>query len=158
MKKFIFLALFLLNSSTCIAVEEGQTAPTCPASTKDVDPGLYKGKVVIIDFWATWCPPCIKSMPFFNSLKNELPDSGFEILAINVDEDHDAAQQFLQSHPVDYKIAFDPAGDCPKSFEVKAMPSSYLLDKSGKVRKIFLGYRDSDQALFRSEIKALLSE
>ncbi len=158
MKKFIFLALFLLHDSTCIAVEKGQTAPFCPAITKDIDPNLYKGKVVLIDFWATWCPPCIKSMPFFNALRNEQSGNGFEILAINVDEETDAAHQFLQTHPVDYKVAFDPAAECPKMFEVKAMPSSYLLDKAGKVRKIFLGYRDSEQAEFREEIKALLAE
>ncbi|MDD1620573.1 MAG: TlpA family protein disulfide reductase [Methylococcaceae bacterium] len=158
MKKFIFLTFFLLNSGTCIAVEEGQNTPSCPALTKDADLGLYQGKVVLVDFWATWCPPCIKSMPFFNGLRNELAGSGFEILAINVDEENDAARQFLQTHPVDYKIAFDPGAECPKIFEVKAMPSSYLLDKSGKVRKIFLGYRDSDQASIKSEIKALLAE
>lgn len=112
----------------------------------------------MIDFWATWCPPCIKSMPFFNGLRNEQSANGFEILAINVDEDGNVAREFLKTHPVDYPIAFDASGECPGIFEVKAMPSSYLLDKSGRVRKIFLGYRDGDQATIRDEVKALLAD
>jgi thiol-disulfide isomerase/thioredoxin len=152
----------VLNCSNVYAVEEGQPSPACPAvlteTSTSVDPNTFKGKVVLIDFWATWCPPCLKSMPFFNGLRNELLKNGFEIVAINVDEDSETARQFLQSHPVDYKMAFDPKGECPKIFDVKGMPSSYLIDKKGVVRKIHIGYRESDQTQLREHIQALLGE
>lgn len=161
MKNLLFTALFLINSGASLAADVGQAAPSCPAvlaeTGKGLDPSHYQGKVVLIDFWATWCPPCIKSMPFFNSLRKELQQNGFEILAVNVDEDSEAARDFLKTNPVDYPIAFDASGECPKIFELKAMPSSYLLDKSGQIRKIFLGYRDADQAAIRAEIQALLA-
>ncbi|MGZ4960466.1 MAG: TlpA family protein disulfide reductase [Methylomonas sp.] len=158
MKKFLSLTLLMLYAQICIATEDSQTVPSCPALAKDIAPNTYKGKVVLIDFWATWCSPCIKSIPFLNSLRNEQSGSGFEIVAINVDEETDTVHQFLQAHPVDYPIAYDPSGECPKIFDVKAMPSSYLIDKSGKVRKVFLGFRDEDQASIRDSVKALLAE
>jgi thiol-disulfide isomerase/thioredoxin len=161
-KSLFFLPLLLLSSFFSTAAEVGQPAPTCPAifsrTNVSLDPSDYKGKVVLLDFWATWCPPCIKSMPFFNALHNELGKDGFEVVAINLDEDHDTVSAFLAEHKVNYPIAFDPQGECPKTYDVKAMPSSYLLDKSGIVRKIHLGFRDGDQALLREQIKSLLSQ
>ena len=163
MKTRLFpLLLLLAGSQSIYAVEEGQSAPACSAhiqnQTESLQPAAYAGKVVLLDFWATWCGPCQKSMPFFNQLRNEKLKDGFEIIAINVDEDKQTADDYLKSHPVDYPIAFDPKGECPRIYEVKAMPSSYLLDKTGKVRHIHLGYRDSDQAALREQIQALLKE
>jgi len=97
-------------------------------------------------------------MPFFNSLHKSLMQSDFQVIAINVDEDTQAAQQFLSEHSVDYPIAFDPTGDCPKTYDVKGMPSSYLLDKTGKVRFIHVGFKDSDQALLSEYINILLNQ
>ena len=97
-------------------------------------------------------------MPFFNHLRNEHQAEGFEILAINVDEDSETARRFLLQHPVDYVMAFDPEGACPKEFQVKAMPSSFMLDKTGKVRHVHLGFRDEDKAVLREQIAALLAE
>jgi thiol-disulfide isomerase/thioredoxin len=161
-KHTLLLLVLFFFSHSLQAIEEGQTAPQCPATNpttqKTVDPSILRGKVILVDFWATWCPPCLKSMPFFNSLFHELPQDKFEIIAINVDEDSDTVNQFLQEHPVDYPIAFDPKGECPKIYNVKAMPSSYLLDKKGVVRKIHLGYRDGDQTVLRNDIAGLLNE
>lgn len=113
---------------------------------------------MLIDFWATWCPPCKKSMPFLSGLRNELLEKGFEVIAINVDENSEEAQRFLNLHPVDYITAFDPTGECPRVFEVQAMPSSYLVDRQGKVRMVHLGYRDEDREGIRKQVEALLGE
>jgi thiol-disulfide isomerase/thioredoxin len=161
-KKLLSTVLLLGNWHSVYALEVGQVPPACPVQMQARQTSLklndYKGKVVLVDFWATWCGPCQKSMPFFNSLFNELKKDGFEIVAINVDEDQETARQFLQSHPVVYSTGYDPDGECPKAYEVKAMPSSYLIDKTGKVRYVHLGYRDSDQPLLREQIQALLVE
>jgi len=154
--------LFLTIAPFAQAAQEGNPPPQCAAtmagSTEKLDLSAYKGKVVLIDFWATWCPPCKKSMPFLNGLRNERLKDGFEIIAINVDEDSEEVRQFLSNNPVDYVMAFDPKGDCPAKFEVQAMPSSYLVDKTGKIRKVHLGFRDEDQAVIREQVSALLAE
>ncbi len=95
---------------------------------------------------------------FFNSLRNEHVKNGFEIIAINVDENSEEAKQFLASNAVDYVTAFDPKGDCPAKFDVQAMPSTYLVDKTGKIRKIHLGFRDEDKDMISAQVSALLAE
>lgn len=163
MKKIILsLALISLSYGSAKAAQQDQQAPECAAVVTEtggkLDISAYKNKVVLIDFWATWCPPCQKSMPFFNELHNQHLKDGFEIVAINVDEDSETAKAFLKTHPVDYKIAFDPSGNCPSVFDVKAMPASYLIDKTGKIRQIHLGFRDEDKSALSEQIEALLAE
>ncbi len=158
---FVALLLSLLSFSAS-ALQEGQAVPQCPVLLSDnaqkLDLADYKGKVVLIDFWAVWCGPCQKSMPFLNNLRNELHQKGFEVIAINVDEDSDDAKEFLKEHPVDYPVGFDSLAECPKVFDVKVMPSSYVMDKAGKLRKIHYGYRDSDQSEIRQSITTLIAE
>lgn len=156
------LILFLLLPAAALALQAGDVAVNCQATLadgeKNLDLSAYKGKVILIDFWATWCPPCKKSMPFLNSLHNEKQTAGFEIIAINVDEDTEEAKQFLTTNPVNYSLAFDPNGNCPAVFDVKAMPSSYLVDKTGKIRLVHLGFRDGDDTIIREQVTQLLAE
>lgn len=160
--KYLFLVLFLSNPILALAAQEGEPAPNCDATlaekSQKLDFNNYTNKVILIDFWATWCPPCKKSMPFLNSLRNEHLQEGFEIIAINVDENSEIAKQYLNENPVNYVKAFDPNGDCPVKFDVKAMPSSYLVDKSGKIRLVHLGFRDEDKAMLQKQVSSLLAE
>jgi len=162
MRKIILISLLFVTNFIVKADLLGQTVPPCPAKmqgmAQNIDFKEYKGKVVLIDFWATWCPPCKQSMPFLNTLRNELLPQGFEIVAINVDEDKEQALRFLQTYPVDYEVAYDGTGGCPQKFDVQAMPSSYFVDRNGHVRSIHLGYRDSDQKHIKDQITKLLSE
>lgn len=163
MKRLFLSTLLLLGCSASVyAVQEGSSVPGCPAvlpgNSEKLDFEAYKGKVLLIDFWATWCPPCKKSMPFINGLRNDRVKDGFEVIAINVDENTADAYRFLEAQPVAYVTAFDASGECPRVFDVKAMPSSYLVDKQGKVRAIHLGYRDEDQDAIRKQVDALLGE
>ena len=152
----------LILSRTASALQIGDQPPSCQTGSFDESVTLNfsakTNKVLLVDFWATWCGPCKKSMPFFDQLYRELSEKGLEVVAINVDEDNQTARDYLNKNPVSYPISLDPQGNCPKSFDVKAMPSSYLIDKSGKIRLIHLGFRDEDQALLRSQIEALLTE
>lgn len=156
------LILFLLLPAAALALQTGDVAVNCQATLadgeKNLDLSAYKGKVILIDFWATWCPPCKKSMPFLNNFRNEKQTDGFEIIAINVDENTEEAKQFLTNNPVDYLIAFDSNGNCPSAFDVKAMPSSYLVDKTGKIRLVHLGFRDGDETIIREHVTKLLAE
>ncbi len=161
-KKF---ALFLLITGigftdvVALAAQSGEIAPGCDAITQKTGAqGLetYRGKVIYLDFWATWCPPCRKSMPALNRLHNELASSGFEILAINVDEKQEDAEQYLRKYPVDYPIVFDPKANCPKTYQLKGMPSAYLIDRDGVIQEVHIGFRQGDIKQIRAKIMALL--
>jgi len=152
MIKSIQVILFFIYCSSLSAVEAGDSIPSC----NNLDLTEYKNKVLLIDFWATWCPPCKQSMPFLNDLRNELSDKGFEIIAINVDEETLIAQHFLNNYPVDYPVVFDPKGGCPLAYDVKAMPSSYFVDKKGKIRYVHLGFRHQDESEIRARVLELL--
>jgi len=158
----LLLQLLIFFTSAVSALEENALAVSCPAMMKEgggqLDLQKFRGKVVYLDFWATWCPPCKKSMPFLNNLRNELVDQGFEIIAISVDEEPDAAYLFLKEYPVDYRVATDTTGQCPKIYDVKAMPSAYLIDRKGVIRYIHLGFREGDKDEIRRKVIKLLSE
>ncbi|MGY6276964.1 TlpA family protein disulfide reductase [Methylomonas sp. MgM2] len=156
------IAIILFFSSSAQAAGIGDTAPQCPdakySDQTELDLSKHKGQVVLVDFWATWCPPCKKSMPFLNRLHTEYRAQNFEVLAINVDEDSDEAKKFLTSNPIEYPTTFDPNGTCPQTFDVKAMPSSYLIDKTGVIRYIHLGFRDEDKGAIENQIADLIAQ
>ncbi|MCF6250516.1 MAG: TlpA family protein disulfide reductase [Methylococcaceae bacterium] len=163
MRCFLLLFYLLVIHSTAVkAMEINSKVVSCSAVIEteqtNMDLQKFRGKVVYLDFWATWCPPCKKSMPFLNALRNELHDQGFEVIAVNVDEDSDDARQFLQQYPVDYLVAMDPTGQCPQQYDVKAMPSAYFIDRKGIIRHIHLGFRERDKQQIRSLILDLLAE
>ncbi len=142
--------------------EEERAAPTCNVRKMDTDESLnlqrYHGKVVYVDFWASWCGPCVKSFPFMNQLYRELNDQGLEVLGINLDENIDDASAFLAKHPAEFTIAVDPDKTCPKDFGVHGMPTSYLVDRHGMIRLVHLGFRPGEASLLRTRIEQLLNE
>lgn len=158
----VYPLLLLVFSVSAHAISEGQPAPMCPAEQQVQNSGFvpeaFKGKVVLLDFWATWCGPCMKSMPFYSHVYHQKQQEGLEVVAVNVDENSQDVNAYLQNHPVAYPVVFNPGGDCPQTYAVQAMPSSYLIDKSGKVRYVHLGYREEDQAHLLKQIDELLAE
>lgn len=143
------------------AANTGDLAPEClavNAGKKVLDLKEYRNKVVYLDFWASWCPPCKQSFPVLNRLHSELKGQGFEVIAINLDENQTDASEFLASEPVNFSIFYDEEGKCPDAYQVAAMPSSYVIDKQGIVKKVYLGFHSENEAEIRSTISALLNE
>lgn len=118
----------------------------------------YKGKVVLVDFWASWCPPCKVSFPALDALSREYQSKGLDVLAINVDERRRDADLFLGEHPHTLTVLFDPKGLAPQAFGVKGMPSSFLIDRAGAIRFTHMGYSGHVDDSYRQEITQLLSE
>jgi thiol-disulfide isomerase/thioredoxin len=118
----------------------------------------YIGHVVLVDFWASWCPPCKASFPALDALSKELKPRGVVVLAINVDERRRDADDFLADHPHTMTVLFDPKGTLPAAMNVQGMPSSFVIDKAGSIRFTHMGYTGNIADQYRHEITELLSE
>lgn len=117
-----------------------------------------KGKVVLVDFFASWCIPCRKSFPEIESLHHDFASKGLVVLAVNVDEEHKNAEMFLEKYPHTMTIVLDPKGSAAEAFKVNAMPSTMILDRAGAIRYTHKGYTDKVIAKFRSQVQELLAE
>lgn len=158
----ILFAVTMLAGGGAHAVNVGERAPDfrLPQLGKDAPLGLgdLRGKVVFVDFWASWCSPCREAMPQYEKLNASLAHDQFSILAVNVDEVREDAAKFLAAHPVSYAIVLDPAGDVPKAYGLIGMPTSYLIDRGGVVRWRGQGFKSTDIDTLRQEIDKLLQE
>lgn len=154
------LLLLLLISASANAVEIGEPAPAFKLETLG-DASVraladYHGKIVLLDFWASWCGPCRKSLPLYNRMYAELAGEQFEIIAINTDEDPADGLLFLERYPVDYVVLKDPDATVPPLYQLKVMPSSYLIDRNGIIRHIFAGFRKGEMVKVRAAVEGLL--
>jgi peroxiredoxin len=118
----------------------------------------FKGKVVLVDFWASWCAPCKTSFPALDALYREYHTGGLEVLAVNLDERRRDAEAFLVGHPHALNVLFDAKGASAEAFGVQGMPSSFIIDRDGVIRFTHMGYSSSVDASYRREITQLLSE
>ena len=159
----VFLLSIVCVASTqfALAVSVGDEAPSFRARSLDGSETISNtdlaGKVIFVDFWASWCTPCLKSLPEFENLQTSF--SGRDdvvVLAINLDENPQDAKKFIDKLNVTYKILADNKGIIPESFGVSTMPSSFIIDKSGVIRYVHKGYKAGDVSKIKSEIEALL--
>ena len=153
-------AALLLVSGASRAADEGDPAPAFSASklggNGSISLSSYRGKVVYLDFWASWCAPCQAALPALEELRKEFPADQFQVIAVNVDTDPEKALRLLAKYKIGYPSATDPDGRLPETFGLKTMPTSYLIDRAGVVRMVHPGFRASDVAGLRARIKTLV--
>ena len=135
---FTFLVIFSQNSH---AATPDITLPFVNTTQHLSD---FKGKLVYLDFWASWCTPCRKSFPWMNKIQQKYADKGFEVIAVNLDKDKSQVMKFLKKYPAQFKIAYDPAGTSADAFNVKTMPSSFLINRKGHIVLKHNGFRKKD--------------
>jgi cytochrome c biogenesis protein CcmG/thiol:disulfide interchange protein DsbE len=116
----------------------------------------YSGKVVVLDFWASWCVPCRQSFPWMNTMHRQYGRDGLEIIAVNMDQVHADAEAFLSKYPAEFKVHYDPDGKLAPQFKVRGMPTSALLGRDGKVLLIHEGFKSKDAATLEQAIRDAL--
>ena len=169
MFSLLMLMLALLCSigwaGNAFALNVGDAAPnvTLPTSASRATPataidfGKLKGKIVYVDFWASWCGPCKQSFPWMNEMHTKYGPQGLEIVAINVDAKAADAERFLATSSAKFTVAFDAKGETPKQFGVKSMPTSFLVNSDGKITLVHSGFRDADRAQLETAIVGALA-
>jgi thiol-disulfide isomerase/thioredoxin len=159
---FVFLRTVVVALILCCAspaFADDRPLPDCPVKL-DAGSGLeqFKGKVLYIDFWASWCGPCLLSFPFMNDLQNAYGPRGLQVVAVDMDERPADAASFLAKHPAGFAVASGPNAPCAKAFGVATMPTSFLVDRNGRIRGTHAGFRPGDVDGLRAEVESLLSK
>lgn len=154
---FSAFALWLLHMPQLVMAE---AAPdfTLPGVQQTVRLQEMRGTVVYLDFWASWCTPCRQSFPWMNAMQQRHQEQGLNILAINLDEDEQAARDFLAQHEANFTIAFDNTGSIAEHYGLKGMPTSYLIDRDGQIVFTHVGFRKQDSAALEAKITSLLQQ
>jgi thiol-disulfide isomerase/thioredoxin len=135
-----------------IVFASGSASPAPPPEL-----GELKGKVVWVDFWASWCVPCRHSFPWMNKMQQKYGGQGLQIIGVNLDSDKKAADAFLRETPATFTLKFDPAGTLARKYDVQAMPSSFLLDASGNVIGKHFGFKLGEVDQYEAQIRAALA-
>ena len=127
-------------------------------SGQDVSLSQYKGNVVMINFWASWCGPCRQEMPLLESIYKKYNKMGFTLLGVNVEPDSNAANDWLKATPVSFPILYDRDSKVSKLYDVAGMPSTVIIDRSGKLRVLHRGYKPGDENEYLDSIRSLIRE
>jgi thiol-disulfide isomerase/thioredoxin len=130
--------------------------PTATGETVSLAP--LRGRVVYVDFWASWCTPCRRSFPWMNELQARYGKDGLAIVGINVDKRREDADRFLRDTPASFTIVYDAKGATPAAYDVKGMPSSYLIDRRGNVVAVEEGFHEERRDDVEARIRALLAQ
>jgi peroxiredoxin len=154
------MALVLL-AGTAFAGDAGGPAPSftlAALSGQQAALSQYKGQVVMVNFWATWCGPCQQEMPLLDQMYKKYKPAGFTLIGVNVDKEAPAVKDLMARKPVSFPVLLDPANQVSKAYHVDEMPSSVLIDRKGEIRYIHRGYRPGDENEYQDRIRQLIRE
>ena len=152
----VFAATSLASSGL-----EGQVAPdfALKSSTgENLRLSEYRGDVVMINFWATWCGPCRQEMPLLDELYTRYERVGFSLLGVNIDDDSRRAMQMIEDLGVSFPVLFDARKEVSELYEVEAMPVTVLVDREGNVRYVHHGYKPGYEDKYVDQVRSLLRE
>ena len=163
MRKVIAAIVAALSVSLPALAGSSAAAPA-PAFTlasragQDVSLAQYKGQVVMLNFWASWCGPCRQEMPLLESIYKKYNKMGFTMIGVNVEPDSNAANEWLKATPVSFPILYDRDSKVSKLYDVAGMPSTVIIDRSGKLRVLHRGYKPGDENEYLDSIRTLIRE
>jgi thiol-disulfide isomerase/thioredoxin len=131
---------------------------SCLAAARELPPELarYRGQVVVVDFWASWCKPCRQSIPWLNGLRTKYGSQGLVIVGVNVDANRADAEKFQRDIPIGFEVLYDPEGKMAETFGLQGMPTTFVFDREGKLVHTLLGYREARRSDHETEILNLL--
>jgi cytochrome c biogenesis protein CcmG/thiol:disulfide interchange protein DsbE len=152
-----FCAMFHFGAAQ--AAKAPATAPPIhlPGRTGQVDSDSLHAKLMVVDFWASWCVPCRHSFPFFARLDSIYGSKGLVIVAVNLDKTREAADGFLAKYPASFRVAFDASGETAEAYHVKGMPTTYLVGEDGRVISSHVGFDDKSAAALEAQIARALT-
>jgi thiol-disulfide isomerase/thioredoxin len=159
-RRAVLAVAFALVANAAFAAGIGDPAPAFALRDANGDTLALErlhGRVVYVDFWASWCGPCRRSFPWMNEMQHRYGGRGLAIVAINVDKNPADAARFLERNPAQFAVAYDQAGVTPLAYAVREMPSSYLIDSRGKVVEVEHGFHDERKGALEQRIQALLA-
>ncbi len=158
-----FLCLMLGVNTQALANSKIQTVPAPDFtlksnSGKNIKLSELRGEVVMINFWASWCSPCLQEMPILNQLYKKYQSLGFTLLGVNVEEDSNDAIKWLKKVNIDFPVLYDTQNSVSELYGVNIMPTTAIVDRSGNVRYIHHGYTPGVEKSYQEQIRALLKE
>lgn len=159
--KLCALAAIVATSGALAASADGGAAPpftlTTPAGASD-SLSQYKGQVVMLNFWATWCGPCQQEMPLLDQIYQQFKPAGFTLLGINVDNEKAPVLKLLARKPVSFPVLLDPKNRVSDEYHVEEMPSTIIIDRKGVIRYVHRGYKPGDENEYQDKIRQLTQE
>ena len=150
------LAMTSMVASSTASIAPSFTLPSRAGDT--VSLAQLKGKVVMLNFWASWCGPCRQEMPLLDQMHKRYSALGFTLVGVNVDANSKDAEEWLSKTPVSFPVLFDRESKVSAMYEVSAMPSTVFIDRKGNVRYLHRGYKAGDEGEYLNQIRALLKE
>ena len=155
------IAAIVIASTAFAASDASGPAPAFTLTALSGQQGAlsqYKGQVVMVNFWATWCGPCQQEMPLLDQMYKKYKPAGFTLIGVNVDKEAPAVKELLARKPVSFPVLLDPANQVSKAYHVDEMPSSVIIDRKGEIRYIHRGYRPGDENEYQDRIRQLIRE
>ncbi len=157
----VVLTCLLTASPAWSAGADGEPAPDFTLkSNQDANLRLseYRGQVVLLNFWASWCGPCRQEMPLLDDIHEKYSPLGFTVLGVNVDKDISLANETLEDIPVDFPVLYDPTGKVSEAYDVTAMPTTVIIDRDGNMRFLHRGYKPGYEDDYIAQVKKLIRE